>query len=808
MLNRVKLTCFQQHRELEVKLGPGLTAIRGANESGKSTLLRGICYAMFGVKAMPDTLDNLVTWGEDVKKLRSEVEFTAEGVVYVVSRGKSGAELNYTDASGNAQKVTGQNEVTNFVARLLRVDANAAPKLMLSNQNEIRGALEAGPKETTALIERLSEFGLIDEIIKLIETELTTGATTKVEAALAAAQSNLETARAAAVEPDLTELAAEIDYLEHAAEKATQGLDICQQDAERAKDALAAGKAAAAERDGVLKVIAEIEQRYDEIGVEMKKLSAVPAPADPGGRTEALRRRISNEEQRAQLQARHDRVREIDAEIPELEKVGQPVGDVGRLRLQLAHHEQALVLRGKWNKVLPHLECGRKFDANQFKGSIERLEAEIQTLQAKRREGERLADAKHADARLIEQQVTAGACGFCGQDFSEVPEVKVKNEKLTADAAALRQAADALWEQARQDGAEADRLAGIRDVSKPVLKVLAECGDVAALSDDVLPPRLKWTASPYSEELSDPKAIQDEIEHMERGQRAYERAQTKLQALREERARLAKDLQPVASTPEDVRALKRQIRAIEEEVEAYQTAIARLGALAEEMSRLGGRLEEAREHLTPEVDLAPLEAAVAAARGQVATATQAARDAQAALSAAQLAKRDAVAAYDNAKALVKLLEAQVTERREELEDMRFNNGLAKAVKAARPLIADKLWNMVLAAVSRYFSEMRGVPSVVTKGQDGFMVDGHVVSTVTLSGSALDILGLAIRVALVKTFLPACPFFVLDEPAQGCDDNRTANLLSFLSACGFSQVLLVTHEDTSESVAQNMITIGA
>lgn len=101
-------------------------------------------------------------------------------------------------------------------------------------------------------------------------------------------------------------------------------------------------------------------------------------------------------------------------------------------------------------------------------------------------------------------------------------------------------------------------------------------------------------------------------------------------------------------------------------------------------------------------------------------------------------------------------------RRAELKVLNFNNALLKAVRAARPLIADKLWNLVLSAVSRYFSEMRGTKSRVTKDSDGFKADGHTATT--LSGSTLDILGLAIRVALTRTFLPTAPFLVLDEPA--------------------------------------------
>jgi ABC-type transport system involved in cytochrome bd biosynthesis fused ATPase/permease subunit len=138
--------------------------------------------------------------------------------------------------------------------------------------------------------------------------------------------------------------------------------------------------------------------------------------------------------------------------------------------------------------------------------------------------------------------------------------------------------------------------------------------------------------------------------------------------------------------------------------------------------------------------------------------------------------------------------------------MHFNNTLQKAVRLARPVIADKLWTVVLAAVSTYFSTMRGEKSVVTREGNSFKVDGHVVGGGGLSGSALDLLGLSIRMALTRTFLPTAPFLILDEPAAAMDEERTRQMLGFLVAAGFQQTILVTHESESESVADNLITI--
>jgi ABC-type transport system involved in cytochrome bd biosynthesis fused ATPase/permease subunit len=105
-------------------------------------------------------------------------------------------------------------------------------------------------------------------------------------------------------------------------------------------------------------------------------------------------------------------------------------------------------------------------------------------------------------------------------------------------------------------------------------------------------------------------------------------------------------------------------------------------------------------------------------------------------------------------------------------------------------------------VSKYFSDIRGTPSVFSRGEDGFMVDGHKVSS--LSGSALDALGLAIRMALPRTFLPNARFLVLDEPAAAADDNRETNMLGVIATYDADQVILVTHSDLADSFAAQVI----
>lgn len=150
------------------------------------------------------------------------------------------------------------------------------------------------------------------------------------------------------------------------------------------------------------------------------------------------------------------------------------------------------------------------------------------------------------------------------------------------------------------------------------------------------------------------------------------------------------------------------------------------------------------------------------------------------------------------------LQVQAAEQRARLDETRKANALLKALRSLKPKVANQVWESVCQSASHYFSVMRGRPSVIGRDGTDFTADGRDVSS--LSGSAQDVLGLALRIALTKTFLPTCPFLLLDEPFAAADDERTQKALGFLTSADFAQTIIITHEDSSEAVADHLITL--
>jgi DNA repair exonuclease SbcCD ATPase subunit len=140
-----------------------------------------------------------------------------------------------------------------------------------------------------------------------------------------------------------------------------------------------------------------------------------------------------------------------------------------------------------------------------------------------------------------------------------------------------------------------------------------------------------------------------------------------------------------------------------------------------------------------------------------------------------------------------------------LEQMHVVNSLLTKLRDCRPVVTNKLWSLLTETVSAHFSQMRGVPSLVTRADTkGFLVDGK--NAQVFSGSTQDVLALALRQTLVKVFLPCVDFIILDEPAAGCDAERETALIAAVSKAGFNQVLLVTHSSLADSFASNLITL--
>ena len=701
MINSIKLTNFRRHQDSTFRFGPGLNALRGSNEKGKSTIFEAIAYAMFGVKAIRTSLADAVTWGCSESTLKVTLNVTLDGVEYTVTRGKSGAECVYT-----GQIVTGQSEVTNFMAAKLGADPCSATKLMFSAQTDVRGALESGTKATTELIERLANFDQIDNLIELMQEKLTLGNTAGAAATLASAKAEVDLG-VTVPEPDEQEFERTCANLEAAVRDCQGLLNVADDDEQAAQSRLDTARSKATRREIMAKDWRTAQEELGVIEGELSRIVLGVAPENPQGQIAALQQRISNAEKANEIAAAYSKVAGF---------LYPPKGTT-------------------------------------YEGTLEGLRTEISDTEDLIARNNRLVAELRADIKLWGGELTHGSCTFCGKDFSGVPEVVERNKALTEK---IETTKDRVAKLVCLTSGDTEDLRMMRQIERDTGDVMAAVGHAAAYCRVVpgdLPPYLEWTG-------------------------------------------------PELGEAESIHELRVQIRKISEEVSRHATMTVLKAEKERQCQALEAKVLALKQILqaTPEVVLPTQDVSDAKER----TACRRA-DLQGATVTLGRYKREhehAVEAYQQALTRFEQAKERLAAAVKALADLEFNNALLKRVRAARPVVSDRLWAIVLQAVSSYFGDIRGQRSRVTKGPEGFQVDTHPVTS--LSGSTLDALGLAIRVALVRTFIPSTPFLLLDEPNAGMDADRTDNMLGFLSACGYRQCILITHEAVSESVADSVI----
>lgn len=699
MITHLRLKNFKTHQDLDITFGSGLQTIRGEVEAGKSSMIEGIAFGFFGAAALPLSLADTVTWGFPESSLRVEIDFLHAGSPFSLYRAKSGAEL-----TGAGVRVSGAAEVTKFCEGLFGCTAAVAKNVLLASQGDLRGALEGGPGEAVQLIERLGNVGLLDTIIGKIQDQLPSGNTASLEALIA---------REAAVEPP-----AAPDY------SLNQVLQQAQMDQAAADETYLEVEQALAEIDvaGANQILGAWTAATDRLA-RAKTTSATHARALAGA-GDALRDLLTKP------------TPDLVA-ITEAKSAADNLARVARVQQQFIS-AQAKLPRDTWEGDEVSLATEVKHTAS----ALEKLKADGQAEAVK-------------VARLQAQVITETACGLCGKDLRNVPEVVAKNAGIEALVAKSTERQRAIKAEYRDKSEALTTLEELTAVHLHYAELAyREPALVSYRVEGSVPGALIWqgpldltpSTRNFARELSEARAHQDLL--------------SATQAL------------------------------VDRTTVLWDSAIAEIAALEAELGKLdvtwAGTVLDLAKELQERV------------KGCASTCRQArttVQQADAALRESLQAHQSAVATYDKAQESLAGL-------KRDLAAMRLHNQVIKRIREVRPAVADQVWSLVLSTISQYFSKIRGTQSAVLRGDKGFTVDGH--SAKALSGSTKDSLGLAIRLALAKTFLPNLGFLILDEPTAACDQTRTAAMGGVLASCEFEQILLVTHSDQLDCFASNLI----
>lgn len=680
MLISLSIKNFMQHEDLDLEFTEGLNAIRGANEAGKSSIFWAIQYALYGIRALPGSLEDTVTWGKPDSSLKVRLKFEHQGSEYLITRGKSGAELQ-----GPGFLSSGAAEVTAKIEELFGARQDIARAVMISNQDDIRRGLGEGNMD---LIESLSDTSLIDTLIKKVQANLPTGNTSLLDNEIARLS---ESPRPLL---NIDDDSKEIVYLEHEATKASAELKV----ASDVLDTLV-GEAAVAQ---------DLLNRYENSAALQAKNNA---------EIESLRSKTYT----VPTWEGHSE--------DELESLIAHKREMGLLAAEKSRFDTASLLLAK------HTVNIRK-DAEELATSIEENKAQL---------NEWLFRERHLKGHLNVE----GVCNVCGSILED-------QEALEKRKAEARQELGILEPKIRNLQTVVAKLSNELKVhnealqaAKTVVAGLEGNQHVSVVWSDGVP-SVSWVSGEvvvptedYEKQLKQLRAVNAEI------------ARVETEKLRDS-SRLAALL---SSTSEvfDAATLEKA-RSV---IRAMQTAQSEVSLLKQEASKLSNLLSTKKHQLELRVQSHQME----------------------------------VKAWEKDQ-------ARLEELKRQLAATLAHNSLIKKLRDARPVVVNKLWSLLLHLISQSFSEIRGVQSVVARGEKGFTIDGK--SYKLYSGSTIDSLGLAVREAMQKVFLGTVDFTMVDEAAKGMDATRHTNMLAQLSRSGFKQVLVITHSDLVDSYAANLI----
>jgi len=675
MIESLELTNFMSVPYDKHTFSPGLNVLRGANEAGKSTRFLAVAYALWGARALPDSLEDTVTWGQPVSSLKVTLTFSVGDTGYTITRTRAGAEL-----IGAGVLSSGQAEVTAQVERITGASAATGLATLLTHQGGLQASLDSA-----SLIEKLSNTSLLDRLITAVGDAYPSGNTKQLEIELAkeiVKPVELSGAEAIAVRDCEVELAL-----------AQNTLAIAEANLKALEPELEVASSCLALRADTERSIKDLKSRLKPRLIEPTK------PAEP---------RTLEELQALQ-------VRSENAE-----------------RVKNAY---------KIFYTLPK-NC-QEGSLAWFKDRLSRATQHYQNLNTQ------LTELSNKRAEVKASGIWEDSCALCGKLLTDVPEVvqinaKVKLALLMFDDE-IAGVAEELTDCSRKVSAF-DALIRSAEVVTASLPVLA---DYCSVDYEYTPPRVCWT-TPLPETVPE-----------------------------ENFAKLIAELHANRSwytkTLAEVTAHNAQCLAIEKELASLVVPDT---ASAEVVISKVRQLRETRD-----------QAVIGAVQAR-----QALTEARHALDKAQSVFHVQMVAYNEAlSSREKLLHL--------LSEYRENNALIAKLKSLKPVISKSLWSLVLLSVSTVFSQLRGVQSVVTRDSDGFLIDGKKARS--YSGSTKDILGLAIRITLQKTFLPSLTFCLLDEPAAAADSVREEAMLAALSRVDFAQVILVTHSDLADTFAQSV-----
>jgi exonuclease SbcC len=153
MLLSLSLKNWRSHADTRLEFGKGTNLLIGIMGSGKSSVLDGVCFALFGtfpsLERRKQSLTDLFRLNENHASVK--LEFKWNGSIYLIERKlekkKDSATTDAEIYKDNKLAEKGTTAVTDYISRLLSLDYDLFTRAIYSEQNNIDYFLTLDPRK-------------------------------------------------------------------------------------------------------------------------------------------------------------------------------------------------------------------------------------------------------------------------------------------------------------------------------------------------------------------------------------------------------------------------------------------------------------------------------------------------------------------------------------------------------------------------------------------------------------------------------------------------------------------------------------
>ena len=867
---RVRLSNFKCYDDADVRLDRGVTVIHGLNGSGKSSLLEACFFALYGSKALDNTLDEVVTIGADDAEV--ELWFAHGGDAYHVERrvratGEQ-AQTAKCVLEGPDETVEGARDVRGYVEELLRMDADAFVNCAYVRQGEVNKLINATPDERQDMLDSLLQLGKLEEYRERASDARVgvdrvrrdkRGSLSQLDDQIEAKEDADLHARLNDHRTDLESVTSEIERFEGQREKAVETRDQAAEvldsyeekrtELDDLESDIEELRAAVSETERDREELAEtISDRREARTEHREELGELLPETELDGRADDPPERAAVESLLDGLAERDDELQEalqdVTAEVSEhgtrAENLRETAADLesqaeskreqaGDLESDVAETREALAdRREKIDDLGDRIESlEREFDDAPVEfGAAEAFRDEVAEELSEVRETVASLDADVKNQReAIEEAealLEAGKCPECGQDVDGSPHV----ESIDDDRERLAELKDDLADTRDRR----DDLEGRLEEAERLVEVESEVRECRSNRSNV-EQLVEQREETLEEKVEQAERLREEADETEsEAAEKREAAEDHEDAAAECRERVGE----INGERGTIRERRERLERVDELLDAIADATDAVERLRERREQLEATNDERRERLAEKRERrSDLQAEfdedrIEEAREQREKAADYVEQADAKLDDLRERRDELQSAIGGVEAEIEELES-LRDRREELaERVEWLDSLYEEAEQLQRMYGDlradlrrrnvesleamlnEIFDLVYQNDSYARIELSGEYELTVYQKDGEPLDPE-----QLSGGERALFNLSLRCAIYRLLAEGIegaapmPPLILDEPTVFLDSGHVSQLVELVEAMreyGVEQILVVSHDDELVGAADDLVRV--